>query len=637
MPIHKPILLSILWAASLSAVEPSDILLHLRTNDLPWLRQNIQTKSDANVLDSRQNSPLLWAAALGSWEAVRILLDKGADPNSANAFGLTPLIAAATEPAKVKLLLSSGADPKAKSQSGQHALTVAASSPRATESLKFLLAAGAPLNEPGAANSTALQEAVDTACGDGNVKTLLAAGPNLKLANARGFAPAHAAATCSPQVLALLLREGADPNAKNTSGGASRKGPIKLIGLTPLHFAAAHRHPAVVTSLLNAGANIQTPDSRGMSPLLFSVASEDQNPSLVKLLLAQGARRDVQDEYGQDALAWARKFNNPAVLELFGEKPAPIVPARLDARGPGATAALRLLESSNETFFKEVGCIACHASNIFSFAAARAAKAGLPVDAALTEARRARVKGFFTGRANSFAQQISTGGDTDSVSYLLFEAQALGLEANPDIELAAKYTLSRQLDSGAWTLRGISRAPMEESDIHRTAFALKVLPAYLPASLKSAAQPRFALALRWLAAQPTHTTDELVSKLLGLHWGGAPRAQVLAAAKKLEAAQLPDGSWGGNPHLSGDAYSTAFSLFALREAAQRPPDAASVRAAIRWLLATQLADGSWHVKSRAVKFQPYFESGFPHGHDQWISMAATAWALAGLSETGAIQ
>ena len=41
---------------------------------------------------------------------------------------------------------------------------------------------------------------------------------------------------------------------------------------------------------------------------------------------------------------------------------------------------------------------------------------------------------------------------------------------------------------------------------------------------------------------------------------------------------------------------------------------------------TQAADGSWHVASRAVKSQPYFESGFPYGHDQWISSMGTGWA-----------
>ena len=48
---------------------------------------------------------------------------------------------------------------------------------------------------------------------------------------------------------------------------------------------------------------------------------------------------------------------------------------------------------------------------------------------------------------------------------------------------------------------------------------------------------------------------------------------------------------------------------------------------VDFLLRTQRPDGSWYVKSRAVKFQPYFESGFPHGHDQWISASGTAVAV----------
>ena len=51
---------------------------------------------------------------------------------------------------------------------------------------------------------------------------------------------------------------------------------------------------------------------------------------------------------------------------------------------------------------------------------------------------------------------------------------------------------------------------------------------------------------------------------------------------------------------------------------------------VDYLMRTQVKDGSSHVRSRAFGFQPYFESGFPHGHDQWISMAATAWAAMAL-------
>jgi hypothetical protein len=37
------------------------------------------------------------------------------------------------------------------------------------------------------------------------------------------------------------------------------------------------------------------------------------------------------------------------------------------------------------------------------------------------------------------------------------------------------------------------------------------------------------------------------------------------------------------------------------------------------------------VKTRAAGFQPYFQSGFPHDHNQWISQSGTAWAAMALS------
>jgi hypothetical protein len=39
------------------------------------------------------------------------------------------------------------------------------------------------------------------------------------------------------------------------------------------------------------------------------------------------------------------------------------------------------------------------------------------------------------------------------------------------------------------------------------------------------------------------------------------------------------------------------------------------------------------VHSRAVPFQPFFESGFPHGADQFISAGATSWAAIALAYT----
>jgi hypothetical protein len=55
------------------------------------------------------------------------------------------------------------------------------------------------------------------------------------------------------------------------------------------------------------------------------------------------------------------------------------------------------------------------------------------------------------------------------------------------------------------------------------------------------------------------------------------------------------------------------------------------RKGVDFLLNTQAADGTWRVKSRSIWLQPYFESGFPYGQDQFISTAGTAWASMALS------
>ena len=62
-----------------------------------------------------------------------------------------------------------------------------------------------------------------------------------------------------------------------------------------------------------------------------------------------------------------------------------------------------------------------------------------------------------------------------------------------------------------------------------------------------------------------------------------------------------------------------------------PVSAPVYRRGLRFLIRTQLADGSWHVRSRSKPFQTYYESGFPHGKDQFISITASGWATAALA------
>ena len=52
---------------------------------------------------------------------------------------------------------------------------------------------------------------------------------------------------------------------------------------------------------------------------------------------------------------------------------------------------------------------------------------------------------------------------------------------------------------------------------------------------------------------------------------------------------------------------------------------------VRYLLDHQMQDGSWRVRRRSILTQVPFDSGFPHGVDQWISPAATNWSTIALA------
>jgi hypothetical protein len=83
--------------------------------------------------------------------------------------------------------------------------------------------------------------------------------------------------------------------------------------------------------------------------------------------------------------------------------------------------------------------------------------------------------------------------------------------------------------------------------------------------------------------------------------------------------------------MGTDAYATGEALYALHTGGKTPVTAEVYQKGLQFLLRTQAADGSWHVRTRALPFQPYFDSGFPYAHDQWISAAGGSWASMALS------
>jgi hypothetical protein len=275
--------------------------------------------------------------------------------------------------------------------------------------------------------------------------------------------------------------------------------------------------------------------------------------------------------------------------------------------------------------------VGCHAQNLSGVAIATARRNGFKVD----EARVAEEIKAVRVQWASFEQPLLQRGDPPEVPEIVgFSLIQLAAEnAAPDHATDAMIhnMVSMQRKDGNWHVGLAARPPIEDGDIGRTAVCLRALQFYGFGGRKPEFEQRVQRAAAWLEAATPRTTDDRVMQLLGIKWAtGNMRPERMRA---LIGLQRPDGGWAQTPELASDAYATGQVLSTLHELGLRANDPL-YRRGVDYLLKTQLDDGSWHVVSRAVKFQPYFQSGFPHDHDQWISASATAWATMALSYAG---
>jgi ankyrin repeat protein len=148
------------------------------------------------------------------------------------------------------------------------------------------------------------------AAGDlARTRALLAQDPSLVDAcSPDGFSPLGLAAFFGrPEVLKLLLNEGADPDAPSRNA----------MRVTALHSAAANREPALslrmVETLLRAGANPNARQHGGWTPL--QQAAAHGRAEIVALLLSHGADRTMQSDDGQTAADKARERGFREVAE----------------------------------------------------------------------------------------------------------------------------------------------------------------------------------------------------------------------------------------------------------------------------------------------------------------------------------
>jgi ankyrin repeat protein len=570
------------------------------------------------------------AAAFGTVDAMKLLIDAGANVNDSSKLGVTALHWCAGDIRKVRLLLDHGAHVDARSQMGRTPLLVAAYTNGASEIVKLLAGKGADINT---ADTTGITPLIASANVNdaATAKLLIAHGAKV---DARANYPAAATALMGAahngnlELVRILLGREAPVNV-SSAGEAS---VVQLGSVTALHFAVLSGNPDVVKALLDAGARVDLQDVRGMPPLMWAVSTDRPNVPIVRMLLEKGADPSTRSKVDESTVDWARKFNHPAVvaelkLASTARKSEHSTKGAATPRAAAERSMPLLLRSSAKI---ERGCIACHAQPVtaltVNLARARGWKVDEPAAAELLQTIRTR----WMNNDQALLQGLEGGGTPDT---LLYTAIAFALTKEPPswrTDVLVHYLLAKQRPEGNWHGVGATRAPMQDGDFSRTAMSIGVLAAYGMPARKAEIDERIKRAANWLAAQTPLSTEDRVMQLLGLKWANANSAVRETRTRELIALQRSDGGWAQTPHLGGDAYATGQVLYTLHQLGIPSTDPAFRRGA-QYLMRTQAEDGSWFVKSRAMKIQPYFESGFPYGHDQWISAAATAWATMALS------
>jgi ankyrin repeat protein len=602
------------------------LIASVRAGNRSQIEQQIAASPDVvNGKDAGGSTALQHAAGYGPIGNLQLLINKGADVNAKNRRSSTPLHWGIHDEVKVRLLLSKGANVNAKQAQGRTPLYLAAMLGNGVPTMRLLLTSGADPNLASANGQTPLMMAAQRGNIEG-IQLLIEKGADVNSKDGAGeTALMFACSSGNARAVQLLIERGAD--VKVTSKRNE----------TALGFAATAGVQASVEMLLAKGAEVNVRNFRGYSPLMFAASSDVMPAGIIRLLLAKGADASFTGDYDEPASALAAKRGHTEAARLLGAgSPSPTASAtaatamdtsvNVSYRSiPDAVrSSLALLEKQSGAFIRTAGCNSCHSQDLPS------AAAGLARDYRLTSMRTfPQLPATMTPPAEQVMDFNVV--SPNSVAWELFDA---GMNHEPRTQVTdaiVRYIMASQTAEGGWRTPESRRPPMTSGKFQTAALAIYAMKNYAPEAEKLNCEKAIARSVAWLENAKPVTNQDHAFRLLGLAWGGASAAVIRQEAKSLAALQRADGGWSQLPAMASDAYATGEAVFALGSAGRMTVSDPVFRKGVDYLLSTQAGDGSWRVRSRAIWLQPYLDSGFPYGQDQFISTAGTAWATLALT------
>jgi ankyrin repeat protein len=617
----------------LPPLDPKAIALvsTLRTDRQAFNKAVADDPQILNAHGPEGSTPFMYAVLYTDAPAIERLIKLGADPNKHNDAGATALMWAALDLEKTRVLLAHGAGVNAKSDDARTPLMVAASRPGNSATVKLLLDHGGnpnPTSNPSAESSPLLEASL---AGDPeSMQALLEKGAEPKEA---GAAIANSAGANCNRCIDLLLAQKIEPMQYT----------IALLNVIVLE------NPALTKLMLDRGADVNAPDPTGRTALMYAAVSDMLPVEQVKMLIDKKVDVNAKSthahsgESGMTALDIAKLHGQTAVVDILlnagATSAVPEATAQPVKMREGNTiqaavpASLALVQRTDASFMPKTGCFSCHNNSLAAAAVATAQKNGFRVDEKTAAQQLAANAGAMQGIRDILHQGTFGPGLNENpviISYALLGLEAEGYKPDLSTDAAAMFIQTHQMADGHWAAGPEARPPLCADDLGQTVLAMRALQLYAPTVDKAAYAKSIQLAATWIGEFRPKTNYDMAWRLRGLVWGGKSKEAVLKARNDLVAIQRADGGWSDLPSMESGAYTTGLAMIALQSSGLAVSDAAYQRG-VRYLLNTQLEDGSWHVRTRAAGFQPYFDNGFPHGVDQWISAAGTSLATMALT------